>query len=337
MTTTSTRWRRCSASDVLLDVQWDSRARAYCLDTGESDLWSQVLDDRGWTNAGPLCENNEEARDVVAGRRLPPVAARRRCLYLTLLPEEVNILCRIPRDDCRWKLSLFPGIAAACTKSATAAQFAGMHSAHWPTSFVLPQDRDALETLAATARSSRSAKTYWIAKPEKAFGGSGIVVFRADSIEFQQFVQSERSALSVSRESKQGSEGKSYGSAACPSSATARQTGTVVQQYVHQPMLVGGYKFHIRVYICVTQLRPRPVAFVHTEGLVGFSTKPFSLDSTTLGADFDPLVHLTNTAVNITKEVSASWAITTHPSVHSCQLDINLSCLSLEVRFRARR
>ena len=122
------RWRRCGADDIALDEQWRSRDQAYCLDTGDSDLWTQVLEDRGWKNAGPLCESNDEAREIVAGTRLPPVAARRRCLYLTLLPDEINILCRIPKQDRRWKLSLFPGIAAACTKSATAAQFASSRS-----------------------------------------------------------------------------------------------------------------------------------------------------------------------------------------------------------------
>lgn len=66
----------------------------------------------------------------------------------------------------------------------------------------------------------------------------------------------------------------------------------LVQRYVSNPLLLPGqpYKHVIRRYVMVTSLDPL-TAFVHQNGPVKFTSRPFSLDHDALR---DPVVHLTN-------------------------------------------
>ncbi|XP_041352481.1 uncharacterized protein LOC121370976 [Gigantopelta aegis] len=66
----------------------------------------------------------------------------------------------------------------------------------------------------------------------------------------------------------------------------------VIQRYVANPFLIGGYKFDIRIYVAVPSFHPLTV-YIHQEGLVRFSTEKFSLDSIN-----NIFAHLTNTSIN---------------------------------------
>lgn len=66
----------------------------------------------------------------------------------------------------------------------------------------------------------------------------------------------------------------------------------VVQQYIVNPLLIGGYKFDIRLYVAVPSFHPLTV-YVFQEGIVRFSTEKFDL--TALNNVF---AHLTNTSIN---------------------------------------
>ncbi|KAL4232807.1 putative tubulin polyglutamylase ttll2 [Mactra antiquata] len=66
----------------------------------------------------------------------------------------------------------------------------------------------------------------------------------------------------------------------------------VVQQYISNPLLIGGYKFDIRLYVAVPSFHPLTV-YVFQEGIVRFSTEKYDL--TTLNNVF---AHLTNTSIN---------------------------------------
>ncbi|XP_052132166.1 tubulin polyglutamylase TTLL13-like isoform X2 [Frankliniella occidentalis] len=67
---------------------------------------------------------------------------------------------------------------------------------------------------------------------------------------------------------------------------------SVVQRYVQDPLLIAGYKFDLRLYVCVPSFHPLRV-YLYREGLARFSTERFSLKS------LDNLYcHLTNTSLN---------------------------------------
>ena len=67
----------------------------------------------------------------------------------------------------------------------------------------------------------------------------------------------------------------------------------VAQRYIADPFLIGGRKFHLRLYLVITNMQPLH-ALVHTEGLVLFAAKNYSRDSHTFQ---DLSTHLTNAAI----------------------------------------
>ncbi|XP_059474850.1 probable tubulin polyglutamylase TTLL2 isoform X4 [Neocloeon triangulifer] len=69
-------------------------------------------------------------------------------------------------------------------------------------------------------------------------------------------------------------------------------SSAVVQKYVTNPLLIGGYKFDLRLYACIPSFRPLCV-YLYREGLVRFATDKFSL------GDLNNLFrHLTNSSLN---------------------------------------
>ena len=72
-----------------------------------------------------------------------------------------------------------------------------------------------------------------------------------------------------------------------------RDKKLVVQRYLDDPFTaVNGRKFDLRLYCLVTSLDPL-VAYVHEDGLVRFSTHPYTMKN--LRCRY---VHLTNYSVN---------------------------------------
>merc|ERR1711865_1131908 len=68
----------------------------------------------------------------------------------------------------------------------------------------------------------------------------------------------------------------------------------VIQKYVHNPLLIDGYKFDLRVYVVVLSYDPLKV-YIAEEGLVRLATTKFSSDLDDLGSR---TMHLTNYSVN---------------------------------------
>ncbi|CAI6350938.1 unnamed protein product [Macrosiphum euphorbiae] len=69
-------------------------------------------------------------------------------------------------------------------------------------------------------------------------------------------------------------------------------TNIVVQRYVKNPMLIGGYKYDLRLYVLVPSFHPLTI-YVYREGLTRFSTDKYSLNN--LDNHF---AHLTNSSIN---------------------------------------
>ena len=65
-----------------------------------------------------------------------------------------------------------------------------------------------------------------------------------------------------------------------------------MQRYVRNPLLIGGYKFDLRLYVCVPCFHPLTI-YAYREGLARFSTDKFSMLDLT-----NKYAHLTNSSVN---------------------------------------
>lgn len=69
-------------------------------------------------------------------------------------------------------------------------------------------------------------------------------------------------------------------------------TNTIVQRYIEKPLLIGGYKFDLRLYVCIPSYHPITI-YMYREGLARFGTDKFSLNDLR-----NPFRHLTNSSIN---------------------------------------
>jgi tubulin polyglutamylase TTLL2 len=76
---------------------------------------------------------------------------------------------------------------------------------------------------------------------------------------------------------------------------------SIVQHYIADPLLIGGYKFHMRIHLVITNVCPLQ-AYVQENGQCLFATKPYTLSNKTLGDTFDAPVHVTNMGLNAIPE-----------------------------------
>ena len=67
----------------------------------------------------------------------------------------------------------------------------------------------------------------------------------------------------------------------------------IAQRYIIDPLLINGRKFHLRLYLLITNMQPLR-ALLHTEGLVLFATNNYTHSPDTYN---DLSIHLTNAAV----------------------------------------
>ncbi|KAM9354939.1 putative tubulin polyglutamylase TTLL2 [Pholidichthys leucotaenia] len=124
-----------------------------------------------------------------------------------------------------------------------------------PTAFILPNDYTSFLSEYNKLHLTRGKSVFWICKPVDLSRGKGIFIFE----DIRELVY---------------------------------DCSVIVQRYVSHPLLISGYKFDLRIYVCVKSFNPL-VIYIHQEGLVRFATEKYSLSSLN-----NLYAHLTNTSIN---------------------------------------
>lgn len=69
----------------------------------------------------------------------------------------------------------------------------------------------------------------------------------------------------------------------------------IVQRYIENPLLLGGLKHDLRLYLLIANADPL-IAFINEEGLARFCTETYSIPAT--NSKYDVKAHLTNYSIN---------------------------------------
>lgn len=66
----------------------------------------------------------------------------------------------------------------------------------------------------------------------------------------------------------------------------------IISRYIENPLLINGYKFDLRIYVCITCFEPLKI-YMYEEGLARFASEPYRSSSKS-----NRYIHLTNYSVN---------------------------------------
>lgn len=165
-----------------------------------------------------------------------------------------------------YRICKFPGTETLIWKTNLTEAF--QNTTWYPKTYILPKDKDRF--LREVRAKGNSRTNMWIGKPQNEYGGHGIRVWKGNDPDLVKAVKE------------------------CSQPGRPR---SVIQNYLQDPLLIGGYKFHMRLHLVITNLNP-PQAFLQENGVCLFATKPYTLSDKTLGASFDPPVHVTNMGLN---------------------------------------
>ena len=125
----------------------------------------------------------------------------------------------------------------------------------FPETYILPQESSIFMTSAEKHRGER----WFIVKPHNSSQGKGIWL----SSSAEEVLQKQKECI-------------------------------VVSEYIHNPLLVKGLKFDMRIYVAVTCWNPLRI-YVFEDGLTRFATHPYT---TNLNSKDDLFAHLTNYSLN---------------------------------------
>lgn len=239
-----------------------------------------TLNSRGWKDLGNMCDLSEI--EVAAPGEGRPWNDERGITQLMQdiidgkAKEKLPKYCLwwVHEDDARRLLKLptgkghvitsFMGTNAAVTKVATTQQNNDEH--FYPKAFILPKQSAEMKEYIKDQK-----KSYWIAKPRNDYAGRGVVVYNADSDEFRKVINDDK------------------------------RPEFVVQTYLAKPLLLGGYKFHFRMYTVLCGVLDNFEAYLYRDGHGLFSTEKYSIADDTLGDKFNEFIHLTNWSINFVK------------------------------------
>jgi len=246
--------------------RWPARALGFkTWDDEAFDHVKKTLVERGWKDMGTLCDPNNMKQLVDVVKCQKGHTLPRRCLWW-VHEDDGRRLKDLPEEDmktARHCISTFIGTDAAVTKVAITQMV--NHEDFYPNAFILPGELPQL-------KKAMKGQRLWIAKPRNDYAGRGIVVYDREQEEFKELIN--------------GSDGKEF----------------VVQTYIENPLLLGGFKFHFRIYTILTGVGDNFEAWIYKDGHGLFATQPFSNDPSTLGNNFKEYVHLTNWSINFVKK-----------------------------------
>mmetsp|Transcript_17743 Transcript_17743/g.45864 ORF Transcript_17743/g.45864 Transcript_17743/m.45864 type:complete len:454 (+) Transcript_17743:105-1466(+) len=132
-----------------------------------------------------------------------------------------------------------------------------------PTTYLLPADYSLF-----VEEFRRNPNAMWIMKPTAKARGVGIFIINKIT------------------------QVKKWAARASAASAAQREA-YVISRYIDDPLLIGGKKFDLRIYVLVTSYRPLKV-YVHRGGFARFCTYKYTNDVTTIDNEY---IHLTNVAI----------------------------------------
>jgi len=167
-----------------------------------------------------------------------------------------------------YRIAKFPGTETLLWKTNLTEAF--QDKPWYPLTFILPKDKTSF--LKEMRQRGNSRNNLWIGKPRNDYGGTGIRVYKGTDPELVKAVQESENA-----------------------------PRSLMQHYIADPLLIGGYKFHMRIHLMITNVSPLE-AFVQENGQCLFATKEYTMSSKTLGEFFDPPVHVTNMGLNAKPE-----------------------------------
>jgi len=167
-----------------------------------------------------------------------------------------------------YRIAKFPGTERLLFKTHLTEAFED--KPWYPQTYILPKDKAAF--LKDMKLRGASKNNLWIGKPRNDYGGNGIRVYKGTDPTLVKAVQE-----------------------------SDKEPRSLMQHYIAEPHLVGGYKYHMRIHLVITNLCPLQ-AYVQENGQCLFATKPYTLSNKTLGAAFDPPVHVTNMGLNAIPE-----------------------------------
>ena len=131
-----------------------------------------------------------------------------------------------------------------------------------PTTFILPNDFSLF-----VEEYKKSPNLMWIMKPTAKSQGKGIFLIN-------KLAQVKKWANSRTAQ-------------------MATRDAYVISRYIHDPLLIGGKKFDLRIYVLVTSYRPLKV-YVYRHGFARFTTVNYSAEAHDIDNE---LMHLTNVAI----------------------------------------
>jgi len=229
-------------------------------DDNAYEMWYSILLERGWKFAGITYDGD----DINILEKLIKKPQPKRCLWL-VEETEGQILAKLPENGMiggRHKISAILGSESANYKTNITLKL--NNKPYYPDSYSLPKEKDRfLQQIA------KESHPLWIYKPKNDYGGNGCTVYDINSKAFKNRMEKD----------------------------LKQRRYFVLQRYIENPVLLGEYKFHLRVFVIITKLKPL-TGFLHSGGQVLFSTKPYRDDEGSFGDSFDKYSHLTNWSIH---------------------------------------